>query len=128
METALFERFRALEAIRPSAGSMQDGENLDSILADSVCDEKWSSGNDELTGSRYSPFSTHVRMFFQVFDAGQDSLDRLSGCFDVLLRQVFVRGFEMAHGQRCPPQLHFVRRLPNIFLTCSWSTSFPALA
>ena len=107
---------------------MENGQNLDTIPPEPVCDDKWSPGDDKLIGSRYSALAANLRMSFQSLDPGEYPLGHLVGCGDILLREVFVRGLQVAYRERRPPQLHFFRRLPNIFLTCEWSISLSASA
>ena len=49
----------------PFSGAMQDSQNLDCILDDSVWQYKWGAGDDQFTRAVYASGATRIRLIRQ---------------------------------------------------------------
>ena len=58
----------SLQPFRPSAGTVQDGENLDPVGLDAIRDQKWRSRHDKLSRPGHAPLPPEVRVPLQDFD------------------------------------------------------------
>ena len=93
---------RELQPVGPSAGTMQHGENLHVLAAETVSDNKWGTRDDEFSCPVHATLAAHFRVLFQQLPCREDPFDHPVGRDRSLLGQEFVRGLQVVAGERRP--------------------------
>ena len=93
---------RELQPVGPSAGTMQHGENLHVLAAETVSDNKWGTRDDEFSCPVHATLAAHFRMLFQQLHRRKDPFDHLVGRCRSVLGEKFVRRLQVAAGERRP--------------------------
>ena len=91
-----------LEPVGPSAGAMEDRENLYLVAAESIRDHKRGTRDDELSGPGHATLAAHPRMMLQRLHGREDPFDRGVGRSCAFLGEVFVSRFQMVASERGP--------------------------
>src|SRR5207249_1774594 len=98
------------EAIGPATSAVENGENLDPILSDSIRDEERGARHEEFSRAGHAPGPAQMGMTFERFDRAEHAVEHVTRRGRPLTSKIFVDGFEMVAGKRRPSQLHPRRR------------------